>query len=369
MQEDDPAEKEEKKEDPVEEYPAAGEQMKEGPANKPVEDPQVVPAALPAGVIDPTEAYKTRISKELEQLKASHKELKASQKYKPLEVPQKPKPPKPEEKGATELTYKERKKYQEELAKYEADKRAFKQQSALFEQQRQRVEESKSKKLKLTETLKTVEEQEKYAKEYPAKAAAEFKKRQEEEAAKTKARIESMEKQRKDMTAAEQARLDEYMKSAEYKAYEEEIKARNEGKGPAQPRLYASSEQIANTPGFEAKSRAESDKPPAPGGWVIPHSDAFDIIQNNPELLAKLNPPRRKAPFTPALKAPGALTKDVAHESTGSGKPSETSTMPVPEFKNYMRQDGRFVSNGFDIETIAKINEEEGQKQLAFEFN
>ena len=66
MQEDDPAEKEEKKEDPVEEYPAAGEQMKEGPANKPVEDPQVVPAALPAGVIDPTEAYKTRISKELE---------------------------------------------------------------------------------------------------------------------------------------------------------------------------------------------------------------------------------------------------------------------------------------------------------------
>lgn len=62
MQEDDPKE----------------EEKKDGPADKPVEDPKVVPAALPAGVIDPTEAYKTRISKELEQLKASHKELKKS---------------------------------------------------------------------------------------------------------------------------------------------------------------------------------------------------------------------------------------------------------------------------------------------------
>lgn len=72
--------------------------------------------------------------------------------------------------------------------------------------------------------------------------------------------------------------------------------------------------------------------------------------------------------FTPDFKAHGALTKDVTAETTGSGKPSETSKLPVPEFKNYMWADGWFVQNGFDIESIAKINEEDGRKRKAFEF-
>lgn len=75
--------------------------------------------------------------------------------------------------------------------------------------------------------------------------------------------------------------------------------------------------------------------------------------------------------FAPDFKAKGALTKDVAYESTGSGQPSEATKglmPPVPEFKNYMRADGRYVQNGFDIEAIAKINEEDGRKRKAFDY-
>jgi hypothetical protein len=73
----------------------------------------------------------------------------------------------------------------------------------------------------------------------------------------------------------------------------------------------------------------------APGGWVKPAKTPFDIIQSNPSIDAT----REKLPvkmFTPDFKAHGALTKDVTAETTGSGKPSETSKLPVPEFKNYM---------------------------------
>lgn len=89
------------------------------------------------------------------------------------------------------------------------------------------------------------------------------------------------------------------------------------------------------------KPRKAVDKSKAPGGWVKPQENEFDIMQKN--LKISTGERGHSVKFTPSFGANGALTADVAHESTGSGKPSQTSDTPVPEFKNYMRADGRFV--------------------------
>lgn len=66
-----------------------------------------------------------------------------------------------------------------------------------------------------------------------------------------------------------------------------------------------------------------------------------------------------------SLQDKGALTKPVEQrENIDPIKEADDS-----EFKSYRRKDGRFVSNGYDIESVAKMNEEEGRKQLAFQFN
>lgn len=66
-----------------------------------------------------------------------------------------------------------------------------------------------------------------------------------------------------------------------------------------------------------------------------------------------------------SLQDKGALTKPVEQrEDIDPIKEADDS-----EFKSYRRRDGRFVSNGYDIESVAKMNEEEGRKQLAFQFN
>lgn len=50
----------------------------------------------------------------------------------------------------------------------------------------------------------------------------------------------------------------------------------------------------------------------------------------------------------------GALTQSEEKKEQLNSQPE------ISEFKNYQRKDGRFVSSGYDVESVAKMNEDEG---------
>lgn len=86
---------------------------------------------------------------------------------------------------------------------------------------------------------------------------------------------------------------------------------------------------------FPQYERLAKDKSGALGGWVKPQENVFDIIAQNPG-LGEHSSAHIPEFVTPSLTELGALTKDETHADKGSGIPSETSHLPVAEFKNYM---------------------------------